>query len=228
MSHPKITNTKDVSSAYIKVLVHGPAGSGKTRLCATTGGKPIIISAESGLLSLRGNDLDVWEIKTINDLREAYAFLTDDKAYDWICIDSISEIAEVCLAEEKVINKDPRKAYGELTDTMNEMVRLFRDLHKNIYMSSKQDKVKDETTGQIFFGPSAPGQKVAAAMPYFFDEVFALHTWKDAEGKMQSGLQTQRDTQYEAKDRSGALDIIEPPNLAHIYNKILTKLNGVN
>ena len=220
-TNPKIKSTKDISAGSVKMLVHGPAGSGKTRLCATTGGKPLIISAEAGLLSLNGHDLDVWEIKSINDLREAYAFLLKDTKYDWVCIDSISEIAEVCLAEEKRDNKDPRKAYMTMGDTITEMIRAFRDLPKNIYMSSKQDRVKDDTTGAVFFGPSAPGQKIAASLPYFFDLVMCLHTWKDADGVVKTALQTQRDTQYEAKDRSGKLAQLEKTDLAHIKSKVL-------
>lgn len=223
MTHPKITNTKNVATQFVKILVHGAAGSGKTRLCATTGGKPLIISSESGLLSLKGQDIDVWEIKTVDDMREAYAFLTKDTTYDWVCIDSISEIAEVCLNEEKKNTKDPRKAYGEMNDTVTEMVRHFRDLPKNVYMAAKQDRVKDELTGQVFFGPSAPGQKMAASLPYFFDEVFCLHTWKDEAGAVRSALQTQRCASYEAKDRSGALQFTEDANLAAIYKKITNK-----
>ena len=218
--HPKITNTKDVHMCKIKVLVHGPSGSGKTRLCGTTGGKAIILSAESGLLSLAGMDLDVWEIKNIDDLKEAYTFLKSDVTYDWVCIDSISEIAEVVLNAEKKLTKDPRKAYMEMGDQMTALVRAFRDLPKNVYMAAKQDKTKDEMTGGFIYGPSAPGQKLAASLPYFFDFVLVLQNWKDAEGKMQSALQTQRDAQYDAKDRSGLLDMVEPPSLQHIYNKI--------
>lgn len=219
----KLTNTKDEAAQYVKVLVHGPAGSGKTRLCATTGGKAIILSAEAGLLSLRGHDIDVFTIKNVDDLREAYTELKNDTTYDWVCIDSISEIAEVVLSDEKEKTKDPRKAYGEMGEIMTGLIRAFRDLPKNVYMSAKQDKVKDEVTGGILFGPSAPGQKVAAALPYFFDLVFALQVWKDAEGNVQSALQTQRDANYEAKDRSGALDIVEPANLGAIHKKIIGK-----
>ena len=215
-----ITNTKDVAAKYVKILVHAPAGSGKTRLCSTTGGKPLIISAEGGLLSLRGLDLDVVEIKTMDDLRQAYEFLTKDEKYDWVCIDSISEVAETVLSAEKELTKDPRKAYGEMQEQMTKIIRAFRDLPKNVYMSAKQDKVKDEMTGGIYYAPSAPGQKIGAALPYFFDEVFALHAWKDADGKIQRALQTQKDAQYEAKDRSGALDIAEAPDLGAIYKKI--------
>lgn len=224
MNNPKITNTKDTKNQYLKVLVHGPSGSGKTRLCATTGGKPLIISAEAGLLSLREHDLDVWEIKSMDDLREAFTFLQTDKTYDWVCLDSISEVAEVVLATEKKLTKDPRKAYMEMGEQMTQLIRAFRDLPKNIYMSAKQDKVKDDTTGAIMYGPSAPGQKIAASLPYFFDEVMALHNWKTEDGTYQSALQTKRDANYEAKDRSGALLAAEPPNLSVIYNKIMGKV----
>lgn len=219
----QITNTKDIAAKYINVLVHAPAGSGKTRLCGTTGGKPLIISAESGLLSLRGQDIDVAEITSMADLQEVYLMLTKDTKYDWVCLDSISEIAEVVLSSEKGKTKDPRAAYGEMQNIMTALIRSFRDLPKNVYMSAKQDKVKDDVTGGLIFGPSAPGQKIPVALPYFFDEVFALHSWKDAEGKIQRALQTQGDAQYVAKDRSGSLDLAEPPDLGAIYKKIVNK-----
>lgn len=219
----EIKNTKDVTNQYVKILVHGPAGSGKTRLCGTTNGKPIILSAEGGLLSLRGQDLDVIEIKDMDALREAYAFLVDDKKYDWVCLDSVSEIAEVVLSAEKGKTNDPRKAYGEMQEIMMTLMRSFRDLPKNIYFSAKQDRIKDEVTGGILFGPSAPGQKIGPAMPYLFDEVFALHSWKDQEGKMQRALQTVKDANYEAKDRSGCLDMAEPADLGAIYKKIINQ-----
>ena len=217
----KIENTKNIETQKIKILVHGPAGSGKTRLCGTTSGKQIILSAEAGLLSLSGQDIDVVKIKTISDLQEAYVFLSNDNTYDWVCLDSISEIAEILLSEEKGKTKDPRKAYGELQEQMMQIMRGFRELDKNIYFSAKQEKIKDDVTGGLLFGPAAPGQKLAQAMPYLFDEVFALHSWKDDEGKEQSALQTHRDNQYEAKDRSGKLDFSEPANLKHIHDKIL-------
>lgn len=219
----QITNTQSMTAQYLKVLVHGASGSGKTRLCGTTGGKTIIISAEAGLLSLRGQNIDVIEIKNMDDLREAYDYLEKDTTYEWVCLDSISEVAEVVLSTEKGNTKDPRKAYGEMNEIMTKLIRLFRDLPKNVYMSAKQSKVKDEVSGGMFFSASAPGQSIATALPYFFDEVFALHSWKDAEGVIQSAMQTQRDNQYDAKDRSGALDFVEPPNLKAVYDKIMNQ-----
>lgn len=219
----EIKNTKNIAAKHIKVLVHGGAGTGKTRLCGTTGGKPIILSVESGLLSLRGQDIDVVEIKNMDDLRKAYEFLSTDTKYDWVCLDSISEIAEVVLSDEKKKTNDPRKAYMETQEIMMQLMRSFRDLPKNIYFSAKQEKTKDEATGGMIYSPSAPGQKLGQAMPYLFDLVFAAHSWKDAEGVYHYALQTHRDAQYEAKDRSGCLDMVEQPDLGAIYKKIINQ-----
>ena len=207
----------------IKVLVYGGAGSGKTVL-ASTAPNPVIISAESGLLSLRHTDIAVIEISSIADLQEAYRFVSDSadaKDFEWVCLDSLSEIAEVVLATEKAATKDPRKAYGELTDQMTQLVRAFRDLPKrNVYMSAKLQRDKDELTGSMLYSPAMPGQKVGQALPYLFDEVFALRVEKDAEGNLTRWLQTASDLQYSAKDRSGALDMYEVPDLAAITTKI--------
>lgn len=222
----KLGSTKDAASNGIKLLVHGPAGSGKTRLCATTGESTIIISAEAGLLSLRGFDIPTLEVATLDDVHEAYAYVAAHTEYAWVCLDSISEIAEVVLNNEKKTAKDPRQAYGALAEKMTDLVRAFRDLpNRNVYMSCKQDKVKDEQTGIMLYSPSMPGNNLKQGISYFFDEVLALRVVADAEGQTQRWLQTARDLQYEAKDRSGALDAYELPDLAAIAAKIRSAVN---
>jgi hypothetical protein len=216
-----LTSTADTEAHFIKVLVHGPSGAGKTRLAATVN-KPLIISCESGLLSLREYDLAVWKVSRMEDLQGAYQEALKPE-YEWIVLDSISEIAEVCLAEEKRLNKDARKAYGEMQDTMGALVRSFRDLPKHVYMSAKQAKLKDEVTGAMLYSPDVPSARLANGLPYFFDEVFALHSWKNDEGIVERSLQTTRDNQYDAKDRSGSLDFWEEADLGKIQKKILNE-----
>lgn len=221
----KLTTTRQAAvDNGIKVCVHAPAGAGKTTLCATTQEPTVIISAEAGLLSLRGHDIPVIEVSSVEDVHEAYRFIqesADARDFRWVCLDSISEIAEVCLSSEKAKTKDPRQAYGALTDVMGGLIRAFRDLPgRNVYFSSKQERVKDDATGTTLYCPSMPGQRLGQGLAYFFDEVFCLRVEKDAEGNLTRWLQTGRDFQYEAKDRSGALDMFEPPNLAAIAAKI--------
>lgn len=104
----KIISTLNYASNGIKVLVHGQPGIGKTCLCASLP-KPIIISVESGLLSLSELDLPAVEIKDVNDLGEVLGWLEGSKeadAYESVCLDSISEIAEVVLCSPSKIRHD--------------------------------------------------------------------------------------------------------------------------
>ena len=223
----KLRNTKDVGTDGVKVIVYGGAGSGKTCLCATAP-RPVIFSAESGLLSLRGIEIPYIQIDSYKDLEEAYAWTfgsSEAKNFDTICLDSISEIAEVVLGKLKETHKDPRKAYGEVQDEMLGLLRSFRDIKgKNVYFSAKMERIKDEGTGVTRFGPMMPGTKLPQQVPYFFDEVFQLQVFVDPQTKAEiRALRTRRDNQYEAKDRSGSLELWEQPDLAAIFNKISGK-----
>ena len=215
-------STKDYASNGIKMLVHGQAGIGKTCLCASLP-SPIILSVESGLLSLAGFDIPAIEIKTLDDLSEAYEWVANSeeaKQYQSVCLDSISEIAEVVLSNEKDKEKDPRKAYGNLQDIMLDLMRAFRDLSgRNVYFSAKQERIQDDS-GRLLFGPSMPGQKLAQQVPYLFDEVFCYQMVRDENNVPKRVLLTQPDGISVAKDRSGKLDLWEEPDLGVIINKI--------
>lgn len=218
----KFISTKDYATNGIKMLVHGQAGIGKTCLCASLP-NPIIISVESGLLSLAGLDIPAIEVKTLEDLSEAYDWINgseEARIYESVCLDSISEIAEIILSDEKGKEKDPRKAYGNMQDIMMDRIRSFRDLPgRNVYMSAKQERIQDESN-RLLFGPSMPGQKLAQQLPYLFDEIFAYQIVKDQNGVPQRILLTQPDGISQAKDRSGKLDMWEEPDLGKIIKKI--------
>lgn len=211
-----IRNTRDVKTNNgIKCMVYGLAGSGKTRLCATAP-NPIILSAEQGLLSLANQDVPYIQIGSLAELQAARLQIHNDKRFWTVCLDSASEIAEVCLREAIARNKDPRKAYGEMAQEILNEVRMFRDFpQRHVVFIMKQGRMKDEQTGGILNGPLMPGQQLDQHMPYMFDEVFQLVNMNG-----NSGLRTRRDNLNEAKDRSGKLDEWEPPNLSHIFAKI--------
>jgi hypothetical protein len=203
--------------------VYGEAGSGKTVL-ASTAPTPIIISAEAGLLSLRHSDIPVIVIHSIDDLNEAYNWCStapEAAQFETICLDSITEIAEVVLATAKRLAKDPRQAYGDMIEKMTTVIKAFRDLEgKHVYMSAKMEPQKDDLTGIVKYSPSMPGAKLGTQLPYLFDEVFRLGVAKNEEGGFYRFLQTAPDLQYVAKDRSGALEPWEQPDLSSIINKI--------
>ena len=117
----QLTSTKDAAAlSGMKFLVHGPAGAGKTRLCATTGEPTVIISAESGVLSLREFDIPVIEVKSLDQLYEAYAYVTETeegKAF----VTRYREIREGCLI-------NALKADDALNHDIGELARLLRVL----------------------------------------------------------------------------------------------------
>ncbi len=224
----------------VKCLVYSRAGMGKTALVATCPA-PILISAESGILSLRKDNLEriygvntpgitydipVITVSNITDLNDAYQWLTtsaEAQQFGTICLDSITEIGEVVLTNAKNQVKDPRQAYGELIEKMIMTIKAYRDLPgKHVYMSAKEERTKDESTGSMLAGPSMPGSKLGTQLPYLFDEVFHLGKAKDPASQADYRyLRTQPDFNFDAKDRSGALLEIEAPHLGHIFSKIM-------
>lgn len=216
-----LRSTSTVAADGLKVLVYAGSGAGKTTLIGSLP-SPIIISAEAGLLSLADYDIPFIEVTNMDNLKEAYSFVSSKEgdAFKSVAIDSISEIAEVVLSAEKKIAKDVRQAYGQLQEQVTDLIRAFRDLSgKNVYMSAKMEKSQDEH-GRMMYGPSMPGTKLGQQLPFYFDEVFALRVEKDEEGKTVRMLQTEADPSYVAKDRSGKLDAWETADLSFIINKI--------
>ncbi len=212
-----LKSTSGIAPAGVKTLVYGAAGTGKTTLIAGMP-TPLILSAESGLLSLQATDLQYLEINSVSDLREAYKWLVSSqeaKHFESVALDSISEIAEVCLGEQKAITKDGRAAYGQLGTVMGDCIRSFRDLPLHVLLIAKLDKGADEL-GRITYSPGMPGQMLTQSLPYFFDEVLALRVTTTGERE----LLCQPDSLWLAKDRSGRLDRLEPPDLGAMIKKI--------
>jgi hypothetical protein len=223
---PRIMSVAEMTGSQgIKICVYGRAGMGKTRLCASAP-NPLILSAESGLLSLRSDfpHLPCVEIDSIDTLKNMVDWIyTDPRAryFQTFCLDSITEIAERVLAFEMKRKKDNRQAYMETQVQILEQFRRFRDIQgPNVYFSCKEFTEKD-ALGAGRARPWMPGQQLPAAMPYFFDEVFQIKVAKDQTGRIFSYLRCWPNDECEAKDRSGMLAEYEPGNLTYLFNKML-------
>lgn len=220
----KFTSTNKLAETRgVKILVYSKAGAGKTVLCSTAP-VPLILSCESGLLSLRSHNIPVILIDTEDDLLEAYEWIANsDKAkrFKTICLDSISEMGERVLASRKLVNKDQRKAYAELNEAMDLIIKRFRDLDGfNVYFSAKEKVLASDEDGISRIVPAMPGTALMSNLPYLFDCVMHLRVVTVGDNKKRRYLLTESDYKYEAKDRSGVLAPKEPANLAKIFDKI--------
>lgn len=221
----QFTTTQAAANVHgIKALIYGRSGVGKTSLVRTAPA-PIILSAEAGILSLRDVPIPMVQVRTVTDLIEFHTWAqnaAEARQFATIYIDSISEVGEVVLANAKQQVKDPRQAYGELVEKMLQTIKAYRDLPgKNVVMIAKQEPMKDEASGIVMYGPSMPGSKLGPQLAYLFDEVFRMGVGKTPQGQEYRFLQTSPDLQYDAKDRSGVLAPVEPPDLSHIFAKII-------
>lgn len=225
----KIQNTADIEFSGVKCIVYGPPGVGKTRLCATAP-DVVIISAEQGLLSITDLSVPYIEIKTLDDLNEAYNLLKKDngQTYKTIALDSLSEIAEVLIAQELPKHKDGRQAYAALAQAMIPMLKRFRDLKNvNTIFTAKRIEIKDEDSGTVSTEMLLPGNVMGSQVPYLVDELFYM----DIDRKGIPWLQTKPSRRIFCKDRSGALDpngefakdAESVPSLTAIFKKIADK-----
>lgn len=205
----------------IKMLLYGMWGVGKSPLL-TTAPVPIIISAEKGMLSCRATHTPFIEITSFAMLAETYKWVAnsqESKQYVTIGIDSISEIAEVLVRENKRTAKDPRNAFYQAQDKIVEYCTAMRDLPgRSVVLVSKEEYDKD-INGAMVFKPLMPGNKLGQALPYYFDEVIRMVAANDAQRTRM--LCTQNTFTSQGRDRSGMLAEYEPPNLTHVFKKIL-------
>ncbi|UOF77227.1 AAA domain [Caudoviricetes sp.] len=227
-----ITNTKDLSkSGKVKIFAYGKPGTKKTYAIHTLP-KPVIISAEGGLLSLREFDIPVIEVRSLEDVYEACEMI-EKSNFESVAIDSISEIAALLLEKEEDTAKaavakkdagkthDGRAPYNELLKKITKLVRKFRDLPMHVYMIAKAEKVTIKDEGKIKWGPSLPGSKLGDALSHEFDEVFAARMELNKEGQPCYFYMTLEDGEWSARDRSGVLARYEQQDLTMIINKIM-------
>lgn len=232
----RITNTKDNDTNFLKILVYGDSGVGKTSLAKTIKEPTLIISSEAGLLCLKDASIDVVDISQGDDgkmipkegrierLGQVYRFLQTDecKKYLWLVLDSLTEISQnaVEMLQAKYPGSgDALKLYGENYKIMRGLIKNFRDLPGvNVVFTALPATIQDENSRR-FTSISMVG-KMSHAIPAFFDEVFYMGIGKDKEGQTIRYLQTEKTDSITAKDRSGKLEKYEVADLDLIYNKI--------
>lgn len=233
----KIQSTRSYGIDRIKMLVYGEPGVGKTSLAKTTDSKPLILSAESGLLVLKDYDIDVIDLTTndngerINSseryerLQESAAILNKGIDHKWLIIDSITEIGQIVFEHIKASDKkfeDPKNnmvLWGLYAEKMRALVKFYRDLPDiNVVMIALAKRDKDEMNRKIM-SIDLQG-KISDQLPGYMDVVAFMHTFTNEDNEKKRYLATQPTDHYIAKDRSGKLDEFEEPNLAAIAKKI--------
>ena len=157
-----------------------------------------------------------------------------------IFVDSISDLTRLAFKHakqqpgafsERTNRPDLRSAYGILaTEVILSLKHLQQARGKKIIFSGLLEKVTDDF-GRVSWVPQMEGSKAGRELPGIVDQVCTLHyfdhdeagAWAFNESAFERRLVCQSGNPWAlpAKDRSGNLDLTEPPDL----NALLTKIN---
>lgn len=222
----------------VVAIVYGQPKIGKTTLAKTLPGKPLIINLENGLLSLKGTNIDVYDCtvdangtpmerhhrfeKLIHLFKTELSKPELQKKYNWIVIDSLTEVAQ-CLVEAMKIKhpdaKDSLKKWGEYSDKMTDLIKQMRDFRPyNILFLALETADKDDQSRR-FIGVDING-KISQRVPALVDEIFHLRSFRDENGNEVRKLVTSSYENAVAGDRSGKLEQFENPDMTKIVEKI--------
>lgn len=218
----QITKTSDVSNHHTFALIVGSSGSGKTTLASTLKhDETVILSAESGLLSIKDADIDVIEINDFQDMIDAYNFLKKGTKYKNVFLDSLTEVGEILFSKLKpdFTKQQSFGLYEAYGDKIIAMLKMFRDLTEyNIYFTALDKMTAKDFTEVVSI--DLKQKSLAKRLPALFDEVFYLQIHEKEDGSKVRALCTDNSVIDFAKDRSGKLGKYEKPDLQTINDKI--------
>jgi hypothetical protein len=151
--------------------------------------------------------------------------------YDTVFIDSITVAGRLCFQwckgqpeahSEKTGKPDVRGAYGlHGREMIAWLTHLQHTRGKNIWFVGILDQKFDDFNRKVFV-PQIDGSKTGLELPGIVDQVITMAEIKGDGDSLQRGFvcQTLNPWGYPAKDRSGRLDLIEPPHLGQLMDKI--------
>jgi len=133
---------------------------------------------------------------------------------------------------EKTGKPDTRGAYGLLGQEMVKWLTTLQHSAKSVIVVGILDEKKDEF-GRISFEPQIEGSSTARALPGIFDTVLTLTRFNTPEGggpehninggTFRAMVCGPNPWGLPGKDRSGKLDVLEPPDLG----KLIAKMDAV-
>jgi len=236
--------TADQSAKWIRALVYGPSGIGKTTSATTLPeDRTLVVSFERKLLPLSGKKFPCVIINSWSDLDELrYLFASqapvriDGQEIKTIFIDSLTamgELAKQAIVErfrpELIRNKTRGKTdkpegiyddqldikdWGKLASMVQTAIVSFTSLPCNVIFTALEKPLGEVARRIMLDG------KVGQTAPSYFDLVFYMRELRgDERGRVwQTGITP--DLDVFAKDASGKLDLYETTDWPHIMRKL--------
>ena len=161
---------------------------------------------------------------------EKFGDATQLGRYQTVFLDSITQLSRQCFAwcktqpgavSDRSGKPDLRAAYGLLGQEMiGALTHLQHARGKNVVFVAILDERLDDFNRKVFV-PQIEGSKTSLELPGIVDEVVTLAEIKAEDGSSYRAFVTHTVNPYgfPAKDRSGRLDLLEPPHLGALIAK---------
>jgi hypothetical protein len=239
------TTTKDQKLQFVRALVYGESGRGKTTSFRTLNEMTtaIVFAGERGALPLRDKSYLARHVGTWEEMTELADELSKGvDGYKTVCIDSLSGIGEMCkhaivTRDRKVLIKSRTRGRSESPDSIYEdlmsqedwglylarMKALLGQLTSSpfhLIVTALAAWTPDKRTGTIKKTPALQG-RLALEVAQYFDLVFYMDSVPDSEGQESRVWRTASDSTIEAKDASGVLEQMETTDWSIVLRKIV-------
>lgn len=221
----KITKTTDPQEKpKIIMICYGNGGVGKTTF-GSTAPKPLLVDCENGAkyFGLRGIKMDVAKVNDWSDMKGLFE-IAQSGEYETIIIDPVGELMEklkrfmIAKGDKKLVMLDgsPTMAgWGWLKDTMRTTLKVLRDSGCHILINAHVSEQDDE--GKILKRPMLM-TKLSDEIINMVDVVGYMEVVTTEDGEKRIIRVDSASDKYLAKDRTGQLGKIIPPNFTEIID----------
>lgn len=177
------------ASPYVKALLYGRNGSGKTRTAAT-GPKCLLIDIEEeGTKSIRSYPgVEVFPAKTWEDIVWAYWYLrSGEHDYETVVLDTLTMMQNVCMRRvlKESSDRDPArdaklatwKEYGKVGIMVGEYLLFYRNLPMHVIFTAQEretemENEEGETSSLVVPDMSPKPRSVATGSVDFIGRVY--------------------------------------------------------
>ncbi len=220
------------------LMVYGPNGAGKTHLAATAKGKKLFLDDNGNWETLLKFPRTEWDVVSFpNKWSDMVSMWSDpllDK-YDTVVWDNLTGTARTLLMDAmKVIPNEKAgrttpdtpglRDYALAAERLRALCAMFkqRKQRQHIIAIMHERIDKDELTGGLLYGPSAPGTVPAHILSLFTEIIYLT---KDSTNVRTAYLSPRAQwpaaTRLLTPDKDGNL-AVKNPNLADIYKNVFS------
>lgn len=232
----------DTADAWVKILVYGRNGAGKTRFAASGPDCLIIDIHEQGTRSAKGSGAKVFPEPgsgpiTWADIGDIYWYLkAGNHPFKSVAIDTITAMNRLCLsmvmgeAEDRDPNREigapDRRAYGRAGELMRSQLLAFRNLDMHVIFTAQERVINDEDTDEpALHTPDLPAGSRGIAMGsvsiigrLYRQEVRVRNkTTKQITERWEDRMLVGPHEEYDSKDRTNNLgNVVRRPTMAQV------------